>query len=62
VRRIATRVRLGGYLRRRAGDPRRRRRGTIIEVQLSDAERAAFQKSVDAVKGLVATMAKLAPS
>ena len=33
----------------------------IIELQLSDAERAAFQKSVEAVKGLVATMAKLVP-
>jgi malate dehydrogenase len=31
----------------------------IIELPLSDAERAAFQKSVDAVKGLVATMAEL---
>ena len=34
----------------------------IIELELSDAERAAFQKSVEAVKGLVATMAKLVPS
>lgn len=33
----------------------------IIELELTDAERAAFQKSVDAVKSLVATMAKLAP-
>jgi malate dehydrogenase len=33
----------------------------IIEIELSPAERAAFQKSVDAVKGLVETMAKLAP-
>jgi malate dehydrogenase len=33
----------------------------IIEVQLTSDERAAFQKSVDAVKGLVATMARLAP-
>ena len=32
----------------------------IIELELTDAERAAFQKSVDSVKGLVATMAKLA--
>ena len=32
----------------------------IIELQLSASERAAFQKSVDAVKGLVATMARLA--
>lgn len=31
----------------------------IIELQLSESERAAFQKSVDAVKGLVATMARL---
>lgn len=31
----------------------------IIEVQMNEAERAAFQKSVDAVKGLVATMARL---
>jgi malate dehydrogenase len=33
----------------------------IIEVELSEAERAAFQKSVDSVKGLVETMARLAP-
>ena len=33
----------------------------IIEIELSDGERAAFQKSVDAVKGLVETMAKLVP-
>jgi len=32
----------------------------IIEVPLSPSERAAFQKSVDAVKGLVETMARLA--
>ena len=32
----------------------------IIELPLSASERAAFQKSVDAVKGLVATMARLA--
>ncbi len=32
----------------------------IIELQLSESEQAAFQKSVDAVKGLVATMARLA--
>jgi malate dehydrogenase len=32
----------------------------IIELQLSASEQAAFQKSVDAVKGLVATMARLA--
>jgi malate dehydrogenase len=31
----------------------------IIELALSDGERAAFQKSVDAVKELVAAMAKL---
>jgi malate dehydrogenase len=31
----------------------------IIELKLTDAERAAFQKSVDAVKGLVAVMARL---
>ncbi len=31
----------------------------IIEVEMSESERAAFQKSVDAVKDLVATMAKL---
>jgi len=30
----------------------------IIELQLSESERAAFQKSVDAVKGLVETMAR----
>ena len=34
----------------------------IIELELSPSERAAFQKSVDAVKGLVETMARLAPS
>jgi malate dehydrogenase len=33
----------------------------IVEVELTPDERAAFQKSVDAVKGLVATMARLAP-
>lgn len=32
----------------------------IIELDLTESERAAFQKSVDAVKGLVATMARLA--
>jgi malate dehydrogenase len=32
----------------------------IIELELNDAERAAFQKSIDAVKGLVETMARLA--
>ena len=32
----------------------------IIEISLSGSERAAFQKSVDAVKGLVETMARLA--
>ena len=32
----------------------------IIELQLSASERVAFQKSVDSVKGLVATMARLA--
>jgi malate dehydrogenase len=31
----------------------------IIELELSDDERAAFQKSVDAVKGLVETMGRL---
>jgi malate dehydrogenase len=31
----------------------------IIEIELSQSERAAFQKSVDAVKGLVETMARL---
>jgi malate dehydrogenase len=31
----------------------------IIELRLSDAEQAAFRKSVDAVKGLVETMARL---
>ncbi len=31
----------------------------IIEVELTAAERAAFQKSVDAVKGLAETMARL---
>jgi len=32
----------------------------VIEVELTAAERAAFQKSVDAVKGLVETMSRLA--
>jgi malate dehydrogenase len=31
----------------------------IIELQLTEAEQAAFQRSVEAVKALVATMAKL---
>ena len=31
----------------------------IIELKLSSEERAAFHKSVDAVKGLVETMAQL---
>jgi malate/lactate dehydrogenase len=31
----------------------------VIELELSSDERAAFQKSVDAVKQLVAAMAKL---
>jgi malate dehydrogenase len=31
----------------------------IIELRLTDAEQAAFQKSVDAVKGLVETMGRL---
>ena len=31
----------------------------IIELKLTDSEKAAFQKSVDAVKGLVSAMAKL---
>lgn len=31
----------------------------IVELQLTDAEKAAFQKSVDAVKGLVDAMAKM---
>ncbi|MBX9791874.1 MAG: malate dehydrogenase [Pirellulales bacterium] len=31
----------------------------IIELKLTDSEKAAFQKSVDAVKGLVGAMAKL---
>jgi malate dehydrogenase len=31
----------------------------IVEIELSAAERAAFQKSVDAVKGLVETMGRL---
>lgn len=31
----------------------------VVEVELSDSERAAFQKSVDAVKSLVAKMAEL---
>ncbi len=32
----------------------------IVELTLTDTERAAFQKSVDAVRDLVATMAKIA--
>jgi malate dehydrogenase len=31
----------------------------IVELKLTDSEQAAFQKSVDAVKGLVAKMAEL---
>ena len=31
----------------------------IVELKLEETEKAAFQKSVDAVKGLVSTMAKL---
>jgi malate dehydrogenase len=31
----------------------------VVEINLNDEEQAAFQKSVDAVKSLVATMAKL---
>jgi malate dehydrogenase len=31
----------------------------IIELELSSTERAAFQKSVDSVKGLVEAMARL---
>ena len=31
----------------------------VIEVELTTDERAAFQRSVDAVKGLVETMARL---
>ncbi|MGA2032585.1 MAG: malate dehydrogenase [Thermoguttaceae bacterium] len=31
----------------------------ILEIQLTDSERAAFQQSVDAVKGLVAAMVRL---
>jgi malate dehydrogenase len=31
----------------------------VIELELTSEEKAAFQKSVDAVKQLVATMAKL---
>jgi malate dehydrogenase len=32
----------------------------IIELDLTDRERAALQKSIDAVKNVVATMARLA--
>jgi len=32
----------------------------IVEIELSDAERAGLQKSIDAVKGLVETMSRLA--
>ena len=31
----------------------------IVEVELSPAERDAFQKSIDAVKGLIETMSRL---
>jgi len=31
----------------------------IIELDLNESERAAFQQSVESVKGLVATMARL---
>jgi malate dehydrogenase len=31
----------------------------IIELSLTDTERAAFQKSIDAVRELVAAMSKL---
>ena len=31
----------------------------IVELELTEEERAAFRRSVDAVKGLVTTMAKL---
>jgi malate dehydrogenase len=31
----------------------------IVELSLTDSEKAAFQKSVDAVKSLVATMEQL---
>jgi malate dehydrogenase len=34
----------------------------IVELPLAESERAAFQKSVDAVKELVATMARLTPA
>ncbi|XZE42834.1 malate dehydrogenase [Pirellulaceae bacterium SH467] len=34
----------------------------IVELQLTDSEKAAFQKSVDAVKSLVATMGQLLAS
>ncbi len=34
----------------------------IVEIDLTDAEKAGFQKSVDAVKGLVATMGQLLAS
>jgi hypothetical protein len=31
----------------------------VIEIDLTEQERAEFQKSVEAVKGLVATMTQL---
>ncbi|MGD0900234.1 MAG: malate dehydrogenase [Thermoguttaceae bacterium] len=33
--------------------------GRIVELAMSDSERAAFQKSIDSVRGLVAAMARL---
>jgi malate dehydrogenase len=34
----------------------------IVELQLTDSEKAAFKKSVDAVQSLVATMGQLLAS
>ena len=31
----------------------------VVEIDLTEEERAAFQNSIDAVKGLVSTMAEL---
>ncbi len=54
-------IRRRRLLRRRAGSAGQRRASSgSSRFQLSSGERAAFQKSVDAVKGLVETMARIA--
>ena len=45
--------------KRRDDDDRDRCEGRVIELALSESERAAFEKSVDAVKALVDAMARL---